>query len=89
MCGCQDAIQRPFEARDPVARARLIALLKRLAIRASKDDLITLVKCHRKASQSHPFPCDAVSQAPHTLLEKQGSGVSGLQDKQGACGPHA
>ena len=57
----QDAIQRPFEARDPGARARLITLLKHLAIRASKDDLIMLVKCHRKASQSlvHALPAAA------------------------------
>ena len=49
----QEAIQKPFEARDLGARTRLITLLKRLTIRASKVDLIMLVKCHRKASHSY------------------------------------
>ena len=53
-CGVpQDAIQRPFEGGDPCARDRLIALLRRLTIRATKEDLTMLVKCHRKARLTH------------------------------------
>ena len=52
----QDAIQKPFESGDLHARERLIALLRRLAIRASKQDLTMLVGCSRKACPPRPSP---------------------------------
>ncbi len=45
------AVQRPFEARLPEARQRLMALLQHAAIRASKDDLAAMVK------RTHKVPC--------------------------------
>ena len=65
----QDAIQRPFESGDLHARKRLIALLRHLTIRASKEDLTMLVGCSRKACP------------PLTDFEVQG----GLQQPSQAC----
>ena len=45
------AVQRPFEARLPEARQRLMALLQHAAIRASKDDLAAMVKRTHKVSE--------------------------------------
>ena len=58
-------MQRPFEARLPEARQRLMALLQHAAIRASKDDLAAMVKRTHKVPQ-HPALCTS-------LLRSQGS----------------
>ncbi len=41
-------MQRPLEARQPWGRRQLMALLRRVMIRASKADLVTLPPCHRQ-----------------------------------------
>ena len=38
----QDAVQKPFEAKQPEGRARLKSLLARIMIRAAKSDLVTI-----------------------------------------------
>lgn len=48
----QDAVQKPFELKKRVGRARLMALLSRIMIRASKDDLITIPPCYSKVRPS-------------------------------------
>ena len=45
---CQDAVQKPFEARQRAGRERLMALLSRIMIRAAKSDLVTIPACHHK-----------------------------------------
>lgn len=47
----QDAVQKPFEARQRAGRVRLMALLSRIMIRAAKSDLVTIPPCYHKASQ--------------------------------------
>jgi hypothetical protein len=44
----QEAVQRPFEAGRPEARARLAALLRGTMIRAAKSAIRDIPKCHRK-----------------------------------------
>ena len=44
----QDAVQKPFEARQRAGRVRLMALLSRIMIRAAKSDLVTIPPCHHK-----------------------------------------
>jgi len=43
-----NGVQRPLEARVPWGRAQLMRLLRRVMIRASKADLVTLPPCHRR-----------------------------------------
>lgn len=45
----QAAVQKPFEARLPEGRARLVALLRQVMIRAAKADLVTLPRLEYKA----------------------------------------
>lgn len=46
----QEAIQKPFEARQGAGRWRLMHLLRQVMIRAAKSDLITIPPCHAKVS---------------------------------------
>ena len=46
----QDAVQKPFEARQRAGRERLMALLGRIMIRAAKSDLVTIPPCHHKVN---------------------------------------
>ena len=46
----QEAIQKPFEARQGAGRWRLMHLLRQVMIRAAKSDLITIPPCHTKVS---------------------------------------
>ena len=50
MCqlGWQAAVQKPFEARRPEGRERLVALLRQVMIRAAKADLLTLPRLEYK-----------------------------------------
>ncbi|KAL0050649.1 hypothetical protein WJX82_004168 [Trebouxia sp. C0006] len=47
----EDAVQRPFEARQRAGRERLMALLSRIMIRAAKSDLVTIPPCHHKVTR--------------------------------------
>lgn len=44
----QAAVQKPFEARRPEGRERLVALLRQVMIRAAKADLLTLPRLEYK-----------------------------------------
>ncbi len=50
----QVAVQKPFEAHLPEARDRLMQLLRHTAIRASKDDLETMVRRIHKVGSNVP-----------------------------------
>ena len=44
----QAAVQKPFEARRPEGRERLVAMLRQVMIRAAKADLLTLPRLEYK-----------------------------------------
>jgi hypothetical protein len=50
--GLQEAVQKPFEAGQAEGRERLMVLLRHVMMRASKEDLLTMVKCIRKVRTS-------------------------------------
>lgn len=52
-CLPQVAIQRPFEARLPEGRARLMQLLHATAVRSSKDDLKMVRRTHKVQPDSY------------------------------------
>lgn len=46
----QDLVQKPFEAKQPEGKARLMDLLAHSMTRAAKGSVLTLPKLHRKVS---------------------------------------
>ncbi|KAI8470158.1 MAG: SNF2 family N-terminal domain-containing protein [Monoraphidium minutum] len=54
-------VQRPLEGRSPWGRRQLVALLRRVMIRASKADLVTLPPCHRRVTLLRFGPAHAAS----------------------------
>ncbi|DBA80065.1 TPA: hypothetical protein ACH3X2_007554 [Trebouxia sp. C0005] len=57
----EDAVQKPFEARQRAGRERLMALLSRIMIRAAKSDLVTIPPCHHKVTRLDFAPEHAYS----------------------------
>ncbi|KAL0025980.1 hypothetical protein WJX77_010392 [Trebouxia sp. C0004] len=57
----EDAVQKPFEARQRAGRERLMTLLSRIMIRAAKSDLVTIPPCHHKVTRLDFAPEHAYS----------------------------
>ena len=55
------AVQQPLARRQPWGRAQLMRLLRRVMIRASKGDLVTLPPCTRRVTLLHFGPEHAAS----------------------------
>lgn len=74
----QEAVQKPFEAKQPIGRERLLELLSRIMIRAAKADLISIPPLYSKV----PFR----SLLHHTNCQLAGHGMVFLLPQLGLLG---
>lgn len=69
-------MQRPFYLRQGAGRGRLLALLRRVMIRASKADLWMLPRCREKVTGTRPRLLSALCPEAHALQSPQTPAVS-------------